>query len=252
MRVVAIVEATMASPTLPGKPLLALGGRTVLGQVVSRVRMAQGIDRTVVLTSIAAIDDPIAEETAALGHACQRGDGDAIAGYLAAARAHDADALVRLDAAHPLLDPWVIRSVVQRMRAGVPDYASNILARRFPRGLDCEVVTRRALERLDPQVRDPSERARVTAAFRRRPRDWRVASIAAPVDHSGVRWTLETEADHAAIRDLYDVLGLGVVVRPYADVVRHLRSLPRAASVALARPVAFPGRAQAESRQAAP
>ena len=58
------VLARMDSTRLPGKALMELGGRPLLGLVLDRVRRAYRAERVVVATTDRAIDDPIAEFTA--------------------------------------------------------------------------------------------------------------------------------------------------------------------------------------------
>ena len=57
--VVAIIQARMSSTRLPGKVLLDLGGRTVLGRMVERVKRATLVNRVVVATTLDPTDNPI-------------------------------------------------------------------------------------------------------------------------------------------------------------------------------------------------
>ncbi|MFZ0808877.1 MAG: NTP transferase domain-containing protein, partial [Candidatus Sulfotelmatobacter sp.] len=62
LRVVAIVQARMGSTRLPGKALLDLAGKTVLGRVVERLRRVAAINAVVVATTDSARDDAITDE----------------------------------------------------------------------------------------------------------------------------------------------------------------------------------------------
>ena len=51
MNIVAIIQARMGSSRLPGKVLMDLGGETVLGRVVRRLRRSRQISKIVVATT---------------------------------------------------------------------------------------------------------------------------------------------------------------------------------------------------------
>src|SRR3990172_4928337 len=105
-RVVAIIQARMASSRLPGKVLADLGGRPVLAWVVRRASRAIGIHQIVVATSVAAEDDVIAALCKEQGFACSRGSlHDVLDRYVQAAREFDAEVVVRLTGDCPLIDP---------------------------------------------------------------------------------------------------------------------------------------------------
>ncbi len=207
-RTVAIVQARLASTRLPGKVLLDLSGDTLLARVLHRVQRAKTIDQVVVATTIAAHDDPIALECARLGVSCLRGDeADVLGRYREVAAATNAVVVVRITADCPLIDPSVIDSVVEAFHRHPVDYASNTQHRTWPRGLDVEVFSRVSLERAWQEATEPWQRSHVTPYFYQHPELFRLHSVAMPVDHSTLRWTVDTADDLALIRIIYQHLG---------------------------------------------
>jgi spore coat polysaccharide biosynthesis protein SpsF (cytidylyltransferase family) len=83
------------------------------------------------------------------------------------------------------------------------DYASNVHPPTFPDGYDTEVVTAEALRAAWREAVDPFEREHVTPFIWRRPDRFRLANVAADVDRSAWRLTLDTEADLARIRAIW-------------------------------------------------
>ena len=61
-RTVGIIQARMGSSRLPGKVLLPLGGRSILGYLVDRLRGTRTLDDIVVATTVNPGDDIIAAE----------------------------------------------------------------------------------------------------------------------------------------------------------------------------------------------
>jgi spore coat polysaccharide biosynthesis protein SpsF len=229
MRIAAIIQARMGSTRLPGKVLTELGGTTMLGQVVRRVRDARHITDVVVATSTAADDGAIAREAERLGASVHRGsETDVLARFVGAARSVSADAIVRLTADCPLLDAGVIDEVVGALAASI-DYASNTHERTYPRGLDAEALHRDTLERIARLGTSPSAREHVTAFVMEQPALFRVAQVRADRDDSDLRWTVDTPDDLAMVRALYRELDLASAARPYRDVVAAVRERPELA-----------------------
>ena len=231
-RTVAIIQARMGSSRLPGKVLAELGGATMLAQVVRRARGARQIAEVVIATSTGADDDAVAGAAAALGAGVHRGSAsDVLDRFVGAARAHRADAIVRITADCPLIDPGVIDRVIGAL-TGEVDYASNTHARSFPRGLDVEALHRDALERIARLGRSPAAREHVTAFVMEQPALFRIAQVTAERDDSDLRWTVDTPDDLAMVRGLYAALDLGGELRPYREVVAAVRERPELAALA--------------------
>jgi spore coat polysaccharide biosynthesis protein SpsF len=207
MRVAAIIQARMGSTRLPGKVLMSLGGRTVLEWVVRAARSASSVDDVVVATSTADADDAVASAAGALGCRVVRGsEHDVLARFLQAADVADADAIVRLTADCPLLDPALIDQVVSLWRRDPAlGYVSTTLERTLPRGLDVELVTREALRRVDPHATG-HDRVHVTSRiYASDSREPRAGIVVAPA-RAELRVTLDTPEDAAMLRRLIECL----------------------------------------------
>jgi spore coat polysaccharide biosynthesis protein SpsF len=211
MRVVAIVQARVASTRLPAKVLLDLGGQTALARCLARVRRTPGIDDVVVATSNGPFDDLIVGLCKRLDVQCVRGsEHDVLSRYALAAREARADAVVRFTSDCPLLDPVVSGLVAQAIRLDhAPDYASNTLVRRLPRGLDTEAMTRVALDRADREATSGPDREHVTRFLYTNPSVFRAESrlpeLARDLSHH--RWTLDTLDDYRFLFEVYERLG---------------------------------------------
>jgi spore coat polysaccharide biosynthesis protein SpsF len=208
-RTVAIVQARMGSTRLPGKVLLPLLGEPVLTRVMRRAARARTLDEVVVATTTLADDDAIVALAATEDWPVVRGsETDLLERYLVAARAHDADVVVRITSDCPLIDPEVIDATVGAFRAAAVDYASNALEpATYPRGLDVEVIARAALERAGRDDADPAWREHATPYVYRHPELFRLLRVPADDDHGDLRWTLDTPEDYRLIGRIYDALG---------------------------------------------
>lgn len=205
---VAIVQARAGSSRLPGKVLMQLGARSVLGWVVDRVRAARRLDKVAIAIPVGPGDDALHEHALSLGVGVVRGDeADVLGRYLLAAERFGATDIVRITSDCPLFDPEILDRMIERYRAERPDYLSNALpTRKLPRGLDAEIFTAAALARADREARAPHQREHVTPYFYENADLFRLAGFDPGFDAADLRWTLDTPEDHALISRLFALL----------------------------------------------
>jgi spore coat polysaccharide biosynthesis protein SpsF (cytidylyltransferase family) len=206
VRTVAVIQARMGSRRLPGKVLEDVRGCSMLARVVRRTRRARRLDEVVVATTRSRSDDRIVEECCALGVKVHRGsEDDVLDRFQRVAEAYAADAVVRITADCPLIDPYVIDDVVEALTAARADYASTTLERCLPRGLDVEAFTADALSCAWREASEPYQRVHVTPYIYENPAFFELFAVAVPAPKGAVaqRWTVDTAEDLALIRALY-------------------------------------------------
>jgi len=195
MNVVAIIQARMSSTRLPGKVLMPLAGKPVLAHVVGRIEHCQSIHQVVVATSEDAGDDAIEHWCQERGVACYRGSlHDVLDRYYQAARLHSADAIVRITADCPAIDPTIVDEVVRGFVAGGFEFYG--LAGEFPDGLDCTVFSFGAIERAWKEATLPSEREHVGPYIEKQPALFKSGGLVKFTGLSHHRWTLDEPRDH--------------------------------------------------------
>jgi spore coat polysaccharide biosynthesis protein SpsF len=208
MKTCAIVQARMGSSRLPGKVLMDLGGETVLARVINRMRRSVMVDEVVVATTQASADDAIISECERLAVSSFRGPEDNVLDrYYQAAQFCKAEVLVRITSDCPLIDPVLVDETISLFHERRADYASNTIVHTYPRGLDTEVFSRLALERVWAEAVKPYEREHVTPHFYEHPELFRIASARGGTDYSCYRWTLDTPEDLQLIRKIYQRFG---------------------------------------------
>jgi spore coat polysaccharide biosynthesis protein SpsF len=235
MKRVVIVQARMTSSRLPGKVLLDLGGRPVLAEVIRRVRAMKEQDEIVVATTTLASDDPIVRLAEREGVRWFRGDEtDVLSRFVGAAQESKADLVVRITADCPLLDPAESDRVVLDLCANASkvDYASNVLRRTYPQGLDTEALWTDTLNRVHRLASSANSREHVTwYIYREKPDLFRRHSVMDTVDNSDLRWTLDTPEDLESIRTIYQGLDLSENLRPYREILAYVRAHPELVAI---------------------
>lgn len=208
MKVVAIVQARMGSTRLPGKALLDLAGKSMLARVVERLRRAAAIDEVLVATTDRPADDAIVAECRKSAVPVCRGDQDDVLDrYYRAAQLSKAEIVVRITSDCPLIDPEITGKTIAAFLEAHPDYASNTLVRTFPRGLDTEVMSCKALARAWQDARKPHEREHVTPYIYEHPEQFKLLPVTGEKDYSQHRWTVDAPEDLELVRTIYERLG---------------------------------------------
>lgn len=175
---------------------MPLAGKPVLQRVIERVWASAAFDDVVVATTLRQIDDATAEAAADFGATVVRGDeNDVLSRYGVAAHHSAADAIMRITADCPLIDPDILGQMVDRFRSGNVDLVSNCVRRTFPRGLDAELFSRGALDAMLAEAVTASEREHVTPFLYAHPDRFHIVSHEGPDDLSDYRLTLDTPED---------------------------------------------------------
>ena len=223
----------MTSTRLPGKVLMDLAGRPLLERQLEGLLRCERADELVLAVTANAADDPLVELARRVGVRWHRGsEHDVLERYAGAAREAGADVVVRVTSDCPLIDPSETDAVIAALERERCDYASNILERTLPRGLDTEALWRDVLERVHRLAASQPAREHVTwFVHSERPDLFVLHSVRRPYDAADLRWTVDTPEDLALVRRLYDELGLAERPLALADVIAHVRAHPELAAM---------------------
>lgn len=206
-KIVCIIQARTGSSRLPNKIFLDLEGKKVLGRVIERVRDSKLINKIVIASPDKQEDDVIEEyvkENYPEVGIYRGSENDVLDRYYKAAEKFKADIVIRITSDCPLMDAVVIDKVIQSFLDKDVDYASNVLVERnYPRGLDIEVFSFKALERIWQEAMDDDDREHVTLYLRKHPEIFSTYSVLNGKDYSEYRLTLDQEEDYKLISLIY-------------------------------------------------
>lgn len=200
MKVAAFVQARMGSRRLPGKSLERIWDEMPLVEVVlRRAAAARRVDEVVLVTARTAADEALVERATAIGVAAMAGpEEDVLGRFVEALEDHPAEAVVRICADNPFVDPFAIDDLVDLFERAQPcDYASNhTAASGLPDGAGCEIVGADALRHAAERCRDPEEREHVTQYVVAHPEEFRIATAPPPADpYPFLKLDVDTAAD---------------------------------------------------------
>ncbi len=206
MRTAAVIQARMGSERLPGKVLMDIDGKPMIDRVIERTRRCESIDGVIIATSTDAGDDELADHCRSLGVKVVRGsEQDVLSRYVLAAEKFRCETVVRITSDCPLIDPVIVDQVVYEVteNPGV-QYACNFFPQRlFPRGLDAEAIRTQTLQQIDKEATEARHREHVTLKIYENASRFNIASVSNRLDHSHLRWTVDTESDLTLVRKIF-------------------------------------------------
>jgi spore coat polysaccharide biosynthesis protein SpsF len=226
MKVVAIVQARLGSQRLPKKVLLPLEDRTVLGHVIQRLRHCKNLNEIVVATSV----DP---EDKKIVNWCKDNNVSAFCGslhdvldrYYKASCYYNADAIVRITADCPVIDPETVDNVVEGYLNG--KYDAYSLLGEFPDGLDCQVFNNLAIKKAWNEARLPSEREHVGIYIEKTHRDLFILGGLNKFNGlSHHRWTLDEPRDYDFLKQVFSRLYKKKKIFDVNDILDLLKKEP--------------------------
>lgn len=207
LHVAIIVQARMGASRLPGKPLKKSLGKTLFSYLLERLKRSKEASSLIVATTRSPKDLVLEKAALKEGVMVYRGsEEDVLSRYLEAAKLVKADAICRITADCPLIDPALIDEMIRLFKASPQiDYLSNTITRTFPRGMDIEIFKTSALEKA-AKTANRDEKEHVTLYLYRRPKQFQLKNFCYSEDNSHLRWTVDTIDDLKAIRKILQLL----------------------------------------------
>lgn len=203
-KIIALVQARMGSKRLPGKVLRYVSEYTLIQVLLERLSRSKKIDQIILASSVDSLNDELETYVKKLGFPVERGSEDnVLERFYFAARAHDADIVIRITGDCPLVDSELVDQCIQEFLDKKVDYLSNTNPPTFPDGLDVEVFSFNALEKAYQEASSNFDLEHVTP-YLRTPEKFTQASINNNQDYSNLRWTVDELADLKVIKNIFE------------------------------------------------
>lgn len=234
MKTGVVIQTRMGSTRLPGKVMLDLCGKPVIQHVIERISQSKEIDDIIIATTTLEQDKIIVKEAERNCVKWFRGsEEDVLSRYYHAARENNLEIVVRVTSDCPLIDPYVTDNIVRYFKENEHDIVTNASAdlrtRTYPRGLDTEVFSFKALEDAFNNAREKYQREHVTPYLYENANS--IYYYKGSTDYSKYRWTLDTEEDLELIRTIYKYLYKGEHNFYYREIIKLLEVYPEIAKL---------------------
>lgn len=214
-KVVIAIQARSTSHRLPRKVYALIDGKTMLEHVVDRCKEAKEYlnkftHKTGLGVHVAIVcpeGDSIAHDFSRLCPIVQGPEQDVLKRYHMCAETLDADYIVRVTSDCPMIPNYVISKMIKIATVNQADYTSNV----FPEirtacdGIDCEVISRRALNWMQENAKDIRDREHVTPLLQyNAPKDFIFCHVVGFFQHAHIKLSVDTEEDLERVRAEFD------------------------------------------------
>lgn len=162
-----IVLCRYNSSRLPGKILMKLKGKELLGYIMERLAVLGGKYPVVVCTSSEKSDDPIVAYCKEKQLHYYRGDLDNVAHrFLNCAKQFGFENAVRINGDNLFLDAHLIDTMIGKHENNKRLFVSNVKDRTFPRGMSIEIVKTDFYESMYPHFNESDKEHVMTYFYR--------------------------------------------------------------------------------------
>jgi len=208
-KVVAVIQVRMGSTRLPKKALMKIHGKTAIEWIQYRLSFCDEVDQVVLSTSDTLENDPLETLANELGMEYYRGsEADLVDRMYRTAKKFHADAIVRITADCPLVDPDIVDELVRvyRENSDGVDHVTNIFPPTYPDGLDVEVMPLSTLARLHREVTNPLYREWICTTIMEHPDEYTILNRPYVKNISDIRMTLDFPEDLTLIEEIFVAL----------------------------------------------
>ncbi len=233
-KIISVVQARCTSERLPNKVLLPLGSKRVIEHVLASVKAAGLVDTIILATTTNPADDLLAQIGEQMDVKIYRGsEHDVLDRFSQAVKDVEGEIIVRNTADDPLLDPKVIDLVVGHFLKGGCDYASNIVDRTWPRGMDTEVFSRKALMLSNELGIEVEHREHVTIFIRTHPELFTLKPVTAQPEETwpDLRLCIDTVEDYKMLQSVFEALEVKGSPIPVRAVIAWLKEHPEVSAI---------------------
>lgn len=220
MRVGILIQARLGSTRLPCKVLLSLGGYTVLGYMIERLKLCRNADLIAVISPEESGNSLIEKVAKLHGAKFFRGnEHDLLDRYTEAAKMFGLDCVVRVTSDCPLIDPVMVDKMIDLFResSGRYDLTTNCMKRTFARGMDVEILPERVLEQLNSSNISCAHREHVTSYIEQCPDKFNILEYNDNIDNSHFRLTIDEISDYITVSNI--VNEFSVVSFEYNEII---------------------------------
>jgi spore coat polysaccharide biosynthesis protein SpsF len=202
-RIGMVLQARMGSVRLPGKVLMPLGGTTLLGWIVQRLKNLPW--PLVIASSDQEQDDAIARYCEQMDVRCFRGsEQDVLDRYYQCAAAYGFSDVIRLTGDNPCPDTEALQQLVALHLASAADYTHSF--GELPVGVGAEIFKFEALQDSWREGRAAHHREHVNEFIIEHPSRFRTKKLeVSPAKHAPkLRLTIDTQEDYRRIAACLD------------------------------------------------
>jgi len=199
-----MIQARIGSRRFPKKVLAKIENKPMIWHVIERMKVIRGV-KQIILVSTKNSEDKILHKIAKNCNikSFKGKTSDVLNRYYMCAIEFEADPIIRITGDCPLIDPTIVKKMLEVYMKNNYDYVTNTFPPTFPDGLDVEIFSFKTLEKMANYAKLPSEKEHVTSYIRNHPNEFNIFNYENISDLSKLRWTVDEKQDIMFVRAIY-------------------------------------------------
>lgn len=233
MKIDVIIQARMTSTRLPGKVLMELQHKTMLEHIVNRLRLSHYINDIIIATTNNKEDEPIVKLAKKNNFKYYQGsEENVLERYYYAAQKYGSEIIIRITSDCPLVDYEIVDKMLvifmEKYNENNVDFLSNtdVVEATFPRGLDVEIFTFKALKKAFLEAEKDYQKEHVTPYIYENPDKFKLNGYINEFNYSVYRLTVDTIEDFNLVKFIYDKCYVENKYFNLKDVIKLLKCYP--------------------------
>ena len=198
----------MGSSRLAGKVLKPILDKPMILHQINRIMKSVYLNDIVVAIPDDHCNDVLADVIEKYGIKLYRGDSEnVLKRFEKVIENSNAEVIIRSTADCPLFMPEILDQMLLNFEELSVDYLSNSLETTFPDGLDIEIFTKNAFEKLAKLELSAKEKEHVTLGFYNGNFDFKIQNFSIGLELGSQRWTVDYPEDFEFIKEIYENVG---------------------------------------------
>ncbi len=201
-KIYAFVQARQTSKRLPNKIFLKLNRKTVLKNIYLRLKKSQFLKKIIYLIPENSKNLKLKNYLISENYKFFSGDeNNVLKRFYYASKKFNPDYIVRITADCPLVDYRLLDEMINKfLNLKNIEYFSNTIKRSYPKGLDIEIFTKKALNKTFTNAKKKYDLEHVTPYMKK---NLRTRNFLNEIDYSKHRLTLDTIEDYNNLKYLF-------------------------------------------------
>ena len=222
-----VLQARSSSKRFPRKIYKQIDKKSTLEILLERIKKIKSL-KIIVATTKYPRDDKIVKLSNKMGVFIFRGvERDVLSRYYYCAKEYNLKYIIRLTGDCPLIDPSLVKKMINIYKKSNVDYLSNtvpINKSRYPNGSDIEIFSMKALRKSFLLCKNLFDREHVTNFFYKE-KIFRTKILKPKFDYSNFRYTLDYPKDMVNIKKIYNYLNKNNLSGTTIQIVRFLKNI---------------------------
>lgn len=202
-----IITARMNSKRLPGKSMMNIDGKPLIGHVIDNIKMIKEIKSICLATSTISEDDIIENYCIKNNINVFRGKlNNVFDRFQKITQICKENKIIRISGDSPLINPMLIKQIISFSKNKNFDICTNLFPRTFPKGQSVEIINANTLLKINQKLLSNKEKEDVTSFFYNNSRKFKIINFSNDVNLNNINFSVDTNSDFIKIRKLMKII----------------------------------------------